>query len=61
MPETNVDQKEKIKAFEKACRPLIKYLAENHHPHMIALVTSSSASLNEGVMATGDILDYIGD
>ena len=55
------DQVAKIKAFEEAARPLIQYLAENHHPHVTAIVTSTSAELLEAKMSTGQIMDYIQD
>lgn len=34
--------------FEAAARPLIKYLAENHHPHTTVIVDSTHAELLEG-------------
>lgn len=37
------------KAFLEAAKPLIKFLAENGHPHMQAIVTSTDAELLEGV------------
>jgi hypothetical protein len=39
------DQQEK---FEEAVRPLMKYLAENHHPHTSVYATSRTAELLEG-------------
>lgn len=48
-------------AFEKAARPLIKWLAENVHPHHTVIVTPTGAELLEGALATGQILDYIKD
>lgn len=48
-------------AFTKACRPLIKYLAENHHPHIKVIVHSTGAEMLEGVKTTGEILDYLRD
>jgi hypothetical protein len=55
------ERKQKIKEFEEAARPLIKYLAENHNPHCTAIITDTNAELVEGKMATGEILDYIKD
>ena len=40
-------EEEKDKKFEKAAEPMIKYLAENHHPHMQVLIDSTSAILLE--------------
>jgi hypothetical protein len=41
-------QIKKLEKFEKAVRPLMKYLAENHHPHTSVYVTSRAAELLEG-------------
>lgn len=38
---------EKMKSFEEAAKPLIKWLAENEHPHHVAIVTSGHAELLE--------------
>lgn len=38
---------EKLKSFEDAAKPLIKWLAENEHPHHAAIVTSDHAELLE--------------
>ena len=42
---------EQRKAFESAARPLLRYLNDNHHPHMTAIVTQTTAELVEGQMA----------
>lgn len=34
--------------FESACRPLMKYLCENHNPHMKVIVEGNCAVLLEG-------------
>ena len=39
---------EKMDEFEQACRPLMKYMAENHHPHTITVVSSNKVELLEG-------------
>ena len=36
--------------FERVTRPVIKYMAENHHPHTKLIVTATGAELVEGVM-----------
>lgn len=41
-------QIEKQEKFEQVVRPLMKYLAENHHPHTSFYVTSRTAELLEG-------------
>jgi hypothetical protein len=48
-------------AFKEAALPLIKYLAENHHPHVTAIITSTSAQLLEGIKTIGEITDYLKD
>lgn len=40
-------EEEKDEKFEKAAEPMIKYFAENHHPHMQVLIDSTSAILLE--------------
>lgn len=35
--------------FEEAVRPLMKYLSENHHPHTLVMVHSTSAEILEGL------------
>jgi hypothetical protein len=38
---------EQVTAFGEAAKPLIKFMAENFHPHTHAVVDSDSASLHE--------------
>lgn len=42
---------EKMKSFEEAANPLIKWLAENEHPHHTAIVSSTHAELLESKLA----------
>lgn len=35
--------------FQQAAEPLMKYLAENHHPHCTVIVSSAYAELMEGI------------
>ena len=44
----NIDEK-KRKEFERAAKPLIRFLHRNYHPHVAAYVDSCSAELLEGV------------
>lgn len=53
--------KDKLKEFELLARPMIKYLCENHHPHVSVIITPTNAELLEGQMSTGQILEYIRD
>jgi hypothetical protein len=48
MKQTSQNLEEKQEKFEQAVRPLMKYLAENHHPHTSVYVTSRTAELLEG-------------
>lgn len=52
-------ENKKRKDFIEASKPLIKYLCENHHPHVSVIVTPINAELLEGSISTGDIFDYI--
>lgn len=42
---------EKMKSFEEAAKPLIKWLAEHEHPHHTAIVTSDHAELLESKLS----------
>jgi len=46
--------------FSEAVRPLMKYLAENHHPHTTCIVQNNKVELVEGLM-TYHTEDYILD
>jgi len=48
MKQTSQNLEEQQEKFEEAVRPLMKYLAENHHPHTSVYVTSDRAELLEG-------------
>lgn len=37
--------------FEKLARALMKWLAENQHPHTHIVITANTAELSEGVSA----------
>lgn len=49
------------KDFKDAAMPMIKHLSEEHHPHHVAVITSTLAELSEGKQSTGIILDFIRD
>ena len=40
--------KEQKEQFEVAVKPLMKYLAENHHPHVTAIVSGGQGEILEG-------------
>ncbi|GGG47229.1 hypothetical protein [Epilithonimonas arachidiradicis] len=47
--------------FDNSAKPLIKYLAENHHPHTTVIVTNNNAQLLEGITSTGEITEFLKD
>jgi hypothetical protein len=42
---------EKFNELKQASIPLIKYLCENHHPHVTAIVTATGIEIMEGLMS----------
>lgn len=52
---------EKIEELTEAAKPLIKYLNENHNPHVKAIVTTDSVEVVEGVLSNPNIKDFIKD
>jgi hypothetical protein len=50
----------KQNAFLESAKPLMKYLCENHHPHVSVIIDGTSAELSEGLM-TIKCDDYIVD
>lgn len=48
---------DKQESFTEAAKPLVRWLAENGHPHHAAIVTSTNAELMEGLMGTGNLTD----
>lgn len=51
-------REEQRQALLEAAKPLIKYLSENHHPHVKAIVEPDRVELVEGVMS-GKCEEYI--
>jgi len=50
-----------VTEFEDVVRPVIKYLCENHHPHVTVIISPTNAELLEGKKTTGQIMDYVVD
>ena len=48
----NQGHEEQYKKFQELVKPLIKYLAEDFHPHTTLIITATSAEIVEGCMAT---------
>lgn len=55
------DKMKKDEEFESLVRPLMKYLADNYHPHAIVIVNTINAQILEGTITTDEILDYVKD
>jgi len=49
-----IDEEKKKKEFERAAKPLIRFLQRNYHPHVAAYVDSCSAELLDGVCVVND-------
>ena len=47
--------------FIALSRPLIRFLCDNYHPHVAVIVTSTNAQIMEGLVSTGEIMDYVHD
>ena len=45
--------------FKTASLPLIKYMCENHNPHVSAIVTPTSCELSEGLQAHHKIYNFL--
>ncbi|QHC84940.1 hypothetical protein AS589_09245 [Empedobacter brevis] len=52
---------EEIKTFEDSSHVVMKYLADNHHPHTTSIVTSTSSQVLEGFKSTGEDFRFIKD
>ena len=55
------ERKKELDVLQKAAEPLLKYLNDNHHPHMSVIVTPTSVELLEGKMTIPKIYDFIKD
>ena len=51
--------KQQRMALLNAAAPLIKYLNSEWHPHVTAIVTTTSVELLEGITTENNIYDYI--
>lgn len=43
--------------FKKACEPLMRYLADNCHPHVKVIVTSDVSELMEGIATCNTLFE----
>ncbi len=55
------DTEKRMSELREAADPLLKLLAKEYHPHVTAIVTSTSIELVEGLMNIPNILDHIED
>jgi len=52
---------ERMQNLKKAAEPLLKYLNDNFHPHVTAIVTTTSVELMEGICSVPNIYDFVKD
>ena len=45
--------------FREAANPMLKYLNDNHHPHVTAVITQTDIQLVEGLKGEYKIFDYV--
>jgi len=57
----NKQAREQCEKLKEAALALIKYLAENYHPHVTSIVTSTGIELFEGICSVPKIYDFITD
>ena len=50
-----------VTEFEGVVRPVIRYLCENHHPHVTVIITPTNAELLEGTISIGQVLYHVVD
>lgn len=55
------ENKRKFEELKEAAKPLIKYLCENYHPHVTAIVTPTSVEVMEGIQVIPNITEFIVD
>lgn len=55
------EAKDRLEKFREAADPLLKYLNENHHPHVTAIITCTSIELVEGICSQPKIYDHLVD
>ena len=47
--------------LSESAKPLIKYMCENFHPHVTAIVTPTSVEVLEGKESVSDITEFVVD
>ena len=51
----------KLEELKEVAKPLIKYLCENYHPHVTAIVTPTGVEVMEGLQSVQNIEEFIVD
>ncbi len=46
------EMEQRHRDFESVVKPIIKYMAENYHPHTTLVINSTTAQVVEGVIST---------
>lgn len=60
--ETDIQEnKRKLEELKEAAKPLIKFLCENYHPHVTAIVNPTSVEVMEGLQVVPNITEFIVD
>lgn len=59
--ENQEDKKRELERLKEAAEPLIKYLCENYHPHITAIVTPTSVEVMQGIRMVSGIDENIVD
>ena len=59
--ETDIQENKRKLELKEVAKPLIKYLCENYHPHVTAIVTPTSVEVMEGIQAIPNIIEFIVD
>lgn len=54
-------QATQLECLKESASPLIKFLCENYHPHVTAIVTPTGVEVLEGITSVQNINDFITD
>jgi hypothetical protein len=61
MPTPHSVHEARQQRFQELVRPLLQHLCEEYHPHVAVMITPTSAVLYEGMLSTGEVLDFVRD
>lgn len=54
------ERDKKTQEFQELVRPLVKWLNENYHPHVVVYIEPTGAQLYEGIMGV-PVTEFIKD